>query len=481
MENVHRLVPYTIIRQTLKVGNAATMISGMVRLVLAKISLSSVTNWLGVTKSADEGMNLLQQIVSTVMTWDNTEFEKRAMRIEKDSGSANQEHFDAIKKHVKDSTRDQSDKRRATSQEELKSLIAVIFEDSSINGEKLTDEQMSQCMEYLNLHLSIRDREKLSSIFCTHKPDLLTEAVRDIVNAYDPVIRQVHNAVDLSTTLWDFECFFNDLLKLSKLPTPNKRKRSQERVGNGGGTPAGSRPGTPGPSPISPSTPIVPANKTPSVEDYVNLLRKHIHSSHKFLHQVAKNGTEVTKWFQDYAHEAAAQFREPVETAGLAKNEKAADEVADAGAMTLTLNQLFFSVDPDRHDQLKATLDQHERYLHSLQDASTARLGAILSNKSTSTNLGPGMYLARWQDLVDRTPITPATYKGPLRYGNDKSVRDAARRGVEGEKEHPGDESEGVKEGEKELEKEATEQPNVEEIVKLFQGRFRDVLAGGVE
>jgi Domain of unknown function in PX-proteins (DUF3818) len=60
LENAHKLVPYIIMRQTLKVGNAATMISGMVKLVLAKASVGAVTNWLGLSSGSDEGMNLMQ-------------------------------------------------------------------------------------------------------------------------------------------------------------------------------------------------------------------------------------------------------------------------------------------------------------------------------------------------------------------------------------------------------------------------------------
>ena len=63
IESVHKMLPYTIIRQTLKVGNVATMISGMMRVILAKASVSSMTNWMGLTSGADEGMNLLQQCV----------------------------------------------------------------------------------------------------------------------------------------------------------------------------------------------------------------------------------------------------------------------------------------------------------------------------------------------------------------------------------------------------------------------------------
>lgn len=59
--NVHTLIPYTIIGQTLRVGNAATMINAMVRLVLAKISVTGLTNWIGLTNSMNDGMNLLQR------------------------------------------------------------------------------------------------------------------------------------------------------------------------------------------------------------------------------------------------------------------------------------------------------------------------------------------------------------------------------------------------------------------------------------
>ena len=62
-ESVHRLLPYVVVRQTLKIGNVATMISAMMKVVLAKVSVGSVTNWIGWSTGADEGMNLLQQYV----------------------------------------------------------------------------------------------------------------------------------------------------------------------------------------------------------------------------------------------------------------------------------------------------------------------------------------------------------------------------------------------------------------------------------
>ena len=61
IENANRLVPYMIIRQTLKIGNVATMINAMMKVVLAKVSVASLTNWIGLTQTDNEGMNLMQQ------------------------------------------------------------------------------------------------------------------------------------------------------------------------------------------------------------------------------------------------------------------------------------------------------------------------------------------------------------------------------------------------------------------------------------
>lgn len=60
LDGVTKLIPFMMIKQTLKVGNVATMISAMVKLVLAKMSVTSFTNWMGLTASQDNAMNLLQ-------------------------------------------------------------------------------------------------------------------------------------------------------------------------------------------------------------------------------------------------------------------------------------------------------------------------------------------------------------------------------------------------------------------------------------
>lgn len=55
------MVPYAVVRQTLRMSNAATMMSAMLKLFLSKLSLGSLSNYIGITKNAEDGMNLLQR------------------------------------------------------------------------------------------------------------------------------------------------------------------------------------------------------------------------------------------------------------------------------------------------------------------------------------------------------------------------------------------------------------------------------------
>lgn len=61
LESTHKLIPYSMVCQTLRVGNAATMISGIMKIFLAKVSVGGITNWVGITQNAADGQNLLQR------------------------------------------------------------------------------------------------------------------------------------------------------------------------------------------------------------------------------------------------------------------------------------------------------------------------------------------------------------------------------------------------------------------------------------
>lgn len=100
LQSIHRLVPYGVARQTLRIGNAATMINGMIKLVLTKLSVTAFTNWLGISNSTNDGMNLLQQIISTILSWDNTDFRKQALKIERAKNAPSKCHLNAIRAHL---------------------------------------------------------------------------------------------------------------------------------------------------------------------------------------------------------------------------------------------------------------------------------------------------------------------------------------------------------------------------------------------
>ena len=107
---------YGIIRQTLKIGNVASMINAMMKVVLAKMSVASVTNWMGLTQGSDEGMNLLQQIISTVLGWDTKDLKSRASKIEKSKDGPKKEQFSALKAYLSKS-REEHESLRAESRQ----------------------------------------------------------------------------------------------------------------------------------------------------------------------------------------------------------------------------------------------------------------------------------------------------------------------------------------------------------------------------
>jgi hypothetical protein len=123
--NANRLVPYVVIRQTLKIGNVASMISAMMKVILAKMSLSTITNWIGLTQGEDQGLNLMQQyglgscsmfkrdkltyrrIISTVLSWEISDLEKRASKIEKDQAGPSKDQIECIKAYSNKSLEEQ--------------------------------------------------------------------------------------------------------------------------------------------------------------------------------------------------------------------------------------------------------------------------------------------------------------------------------------------------------------------------------------
>ena len=326
------------------------------------------------------------------------------------------------------------------------SLVAVILalapsgEDLEQDLE-LSEVQHAKAAEWFALQLSIRDRQEIVRVLCHRNPDLLTAAVQDGVAAYTPMIRLVHQAVNLSESVWDFERFVTDLVGMSRPVVAGGGGK-----GGGGGEGKGEQ------------------GKMPCVEDYVDLLHRHQGSVHKFLHQVAKNGREVSGWWRGWVGMVAAQFQTSSSWEG--SDDVAATATTRKESVRQAMESFFPSLSDEDTSAVKAELDAHHAYLDALHAASAARISAVIQ-RTRSTPLGPGAYLARWQDLLDRTVVTPGTAEGSVRWGASRSVREGSREGVE---------RGGVEIG---GEGRLPEVPGVEVTVRVFGARFREVLAGG--
>ncbi|KAJ4195177.1 hypothetical protein NW755_002597 [Fusarium falciforme] len=419
LENVHNLIPYKMVKQTLRMGNAATMISAMMRLLLAKLSVTSVTNWIGLTANADDGMNLLQRIISLVLSWDAGEFRKGADKIEKAKERPSDEMLEAIRQYIA-LGRDEHETVRNASAKHSQSIITAIFNGSNpALTSELTDQKHAQCLEYYSALLSVRDRESITTAFCRQPPDLFTAAIKDVFTAYEPILRTVHSQVDLREHVEAGQLFIDDFIKTSK----------PKKADAGTSTPLKSMMGG-----------EAKPGRMPSVDDYVDLLMRNRELMYKWVHSLAASCPDVWSEMRVWAKDAVLKFqqeRKPCETPG--KEDKAnvtkANGTTDMSAMDERLNKLFQSLPQASQQPVLNALDNHAAYLAQLEALSICRLQRIIdSDDSDSDNMsGPGVYLSRWQSLIEDTAITPGTPKGPLRHGKDvKHTLTMGKTGVAG-------------------------------------------------
>lgn len=364
------------------------MINGMLRILLAKLSVTSVTNWVGLTQNADDGMNLLQRIIAAVLSWDANEFRKSAERVEKAKDRPSDEMLSTIKEHIED-TRSEHDTVREASEQNSQSIITAIFNARNpALTEKLTTCQHTQCLEYYSALLSVRDRDCITGAICRQPPDMFTQAIRDVVTAYEPMIRTVHSRVDLKEHFDGFQLFLEEFIQASK---PKKAHGSAEE-------------------------------QMTSVEDYVNLLMKHRRLLFKWIHTLASCCPEVWENLRVWGNDMIVRFRKP------------SDSSLDIHSI---LNKLYTTLEPSSQPQVLEAINSHATYLDTLNTISHARMQYLVTTAGSAgeTTGGPGVYLDRWQALLEETSITPSTQKGPVRSGKDvKHITTMGKTGPGGKK-----------------------------------------------
>ncbi|GAO13491.1 uncharacterized protein UV8b_05757 [Ustilaginoidea virens] len=438
MDNVHSLVPYKMMKQTLRIGNPAIMIRGMMRILLAKLSVTSVTNWLGLTQNADDGMNLLQRIISLVLSWDAGEFRKVAERVERAKDGPSDGMLRTIRCHV-EGARSEHEAARLASKENSQSIITSIFNASSpALNEGLTESQHQQCLEYYSALLSVRDRDRIALAICREPPDMFTQAIKDAVDAYEPIIRAIHSNIDLGEHFEAVQGFIDEFIGISK------PKRGPPASGSGPG------PGSPG-------------ERAASVEDYVQLLERNRGLLYRWIHALASQCPGLWEELRIWSNSVVVKFRK-----------RRLDEAApvSSGAdktMPAILTRLVDGLDAKTQTSVLEAADAHAAYLATLSSDSHARMRCLAAVSpglppGTTSAGGPGVYLSRWQALLDETPITPSKPRGPPRCGKDvKHTTAQGKTGVGG----------GKLEAEGAAPTTEVAAPNVMVIVDALGGAFR--------
>ncbi|PNY27521.1 Uncharacterized protein TCAP_02554 [Tolypocladium capitatum] len=443
LANVHSLVPYKLIKQTLRVGNTAMMMSGMMRLLLAKLSVTSLTNWFGLTQSADDGMNLLQRIVALVLSWDAGEFRKGAERVERnkdDSDRPPEDALQAIRAHFGEGNGAHETVRAASMHNAQSIVVAILSAGDPALAAALTDAQHAQCLSYYSALLSVRDREGITAALCRTPPDLFTQMVRDLAAAYDPMIRSVHARVDVKEHLDALQGFVEDFIRTSR-PTTDGDEQGGRLVG---------------------------------VEEYVGLLKRNRGLLYRWVSVVAGGCPDVWGELREWAREAMGRLR--------MEEDKGQDK--EPRSMADSLNDLFASLRPATRAVVLEAIDAHAAYLATLNNVSLAQLQYLITStwtvsdcSSSSSNsssgggggstTGPGVYLARWQSLLDSTPITPAAPHGPLRHGRDvRHATTMGKTGVGGR----------MPEADASREEYGPAAPDVDVVVRALGGGFGDVV-----
>lgn len=319
---------------------------------------------------------------------------------------------------------------------ESKSIVAVIFDatDPQLTT-SLSASQHTQCLEWLSAQLSARDRDEITKVFCKSQPDRLTAAVKSAVGTYEPLIRALHEGVDLRAHVTSIETFIGDFIETSK-PKKVKGGPKMKKIGKN----------------------KAEETRPPSIEEYVALLRRSKGLLFEYCHQFAENCTGLREMFQKWSDVVLQEFKQPREDAD------------GAGAMSGELQGLYGRLPADKQKEVLSSLDAHASYLAQLDALSQQRMQRVLdqleseaseddkpskSSKSSSSSSssspraspapsssgpsmsGPGVYLMRWESLLDETLVTPATAAGPVRHGRD----------VKGQKAQGKTVSEGVKGG----------------------------------
>lgn len=336
------------------------------------------------------------------LEWDAGDFRKAVEKIKKTKNRVSDECLAVVNRHT-GSDRTRHDSVRETSQKQKKSIaVAILESEDGKLVDTLTDKQHLQLLESYSAQLAIRDREKIVDALCRQSPDFTTSVIKDVLAVFEPMIREIHANVDLRKHVCALEKLLTDLIKTSKPKKANNDKNQKDAS----------------------STP-------PSVDDYVEFLRRNRYMLFDYLHDVAKGCPELREAWRAWAKETVSTFQQneisskvrPSDTK-VANVSQARNEEISAGSIDGELQRLFDTIPAEKRIVVLAEINAHAQYLGKLKYISEKQMQRILCSASgdkpeVGPMSGPGVYLSQWQSLLDKTLITPESKQGPPRTGKD--------------------------------------------------------------
>ncbi len=330
-----------------------------------------------------------------MLSWDASEFRKAAEAIEKAKGpsSPSKAQLAAIKAYLKQ-PRDEHGDTRKNSLQTAKSIVVVILERSKPDLlPSLSETQHAQCLEYLSALLAARDRDEIANALCRQNPDLFTQAIKDAVASFEPMIRSIHQHVDLREHVSAAEGFIAEFIHVSKA-----KKGTSGLLGS-----------------LKASASMRDPSETaaPSVEDYVLLLRNNRQLVYNWLHQLASQCPEIRADFCAWAKETIKLFRQSAPPAPSSPPSPHTPRPGAAGSLSAPLQDLFASLPPETRSRILPTISAHATYLSALETLSLARMQHILDNMPESLPTTTATTITTSASTPTTPTLTPSSASTP--------------------------------------------------------------------
>lgn len=266
---------------------------------------------------------------------------------------------------------------------ESRSIVAIILSRAKVLL-PTSEAVHTNLLNRLSLSLAARDRVRLISVLCENaSDDHLASLIRAVGSAFDPILRDVHRATDFAGAISDIQSFLDALL-------------------------------------------VIAEDRAAGPAQYIELCKVHQKNLHKFLHALAKNAPELRQAYLTWYKECMQVYARPGDAYVPPAADSGLGEVESAGALTPELAKLVEGLSgPDRAAVL-AEADEYAAWLDGLAAKSSKRTEELLTPSGPKPDVGPGMYLAFWEDMIASTGVTPAEVEGPVRYGTTESVQSAS-------------------------------------------------------